>query len=85
MMMDLQFSSFQVPYLLVSDGVGERVERACQSSQLNGDVCVEDVKLADTWYRRLVFKRMVNVIQSEVMLVLPKVSGLWKKSTVNPF
>ncbi|XP_009945317.1 PREDICTED: methyltransferase-like protein 13 isoform X1 [Leptosomus discolor] len=60
----------QVPFLSVGGDIGVRTVRHCNTSPLSGDYVVEDVKGDGTCYfRRLIFLRNRNVVQSEVRLL----------------
>ncbi|XP_010288019.1 PREDICTED: methyltransferase-like protein 13 isoform X1 [Phaethon lepturus] len=62
----------QVPFLSVGGDIGVRTVRHCDTSPLSGEYVVEDVKGDGTCYfRRLVFLRNRNVVQSEARLLAP--------------
>ncbi|NWI66002.1 MET13 protein, partial [Todus mexicanus] len=62
----------QVPFLSVGGDIGVRTVRHRDSSPLSGEYVVEDVKGDDTCYfRRLIFLRNRNVVQSEARLLAP--------------
>ncbi|NWY53876.1 MET13 protein, partial [Chionis minor] len=60
----------QVPFLSVGGDIGVRTVRHCDTSPLSGEYVVEDVKGDGTCYfRRLIFLRNRNVVQSEARLL----------------
>ncbi|XP_074008685.1 eEF1A lysine and N-terminal methyltransferase isoform X2 [Numenius arquata] len=60
----------QVPFLSVGGDIGVRMVRHCDTSPLSGEYVVEDVKGDGTCYfRRLIFLRNRNVVQSEARLL----------------
>ncbi|NXL44629.1 MET13 protein, partial [Podilymbus podiceps] len=60
----------QVPFLSVGGDIGVRTVRHCETSPLSGEYVVEDVKGDGTCYfRRLIFLRNRNVVQSEARLL----------------
>ncbi|NWT11045.1 MET13 protein, partial [Vireo altiloquus] len=62
----------QVPFLSVGGDIGVRTVRHCDTSPLSGEYVVEDVKGDGSFYfRRLVFLRNRNVVQSEARLLPP--------------
>ncbi|KAM6077671.1 eEF1A lysine and N-terminal methyltransferase isoform 2-T4 [Theristicus caerulescens] len=62
----------QVPFLSVGGDIGVRTVRHCDTSPLSGEYVVEDVKGDGTCYfRRLIFLRNRNVVQSEARLLAP--------------
>ncbi|XP_009891205.1 PREDICTED: methyltransferase-like protein 13 [Charadrius vociferus] len=62
----------QVPFLSVGGDIGVRTVRHCDTSPLSGEYVVEDVKGDGTCYfRRLIFLRNRNVVQSEARLLSP--------------
>ncbi|NXD70144.1 MET13 protein, partial [Eolophus roseicapillus] len=62
----------QVPFLSVGGDIGVRTVWHCDTSPLSGEYVVEDVKGDGTCYfRRLIFLRNRNVVQSEARLLAP--------------
>ncbi|XP_051661991.1 eEF1A lysine and N-terminal methyltransferase isoform X2 [Manacus candei] len=62
----------QVPFLSVGGDIGVRAVRHQDTSPLSGEYVVEDVKGDGTCYfRRLIFLRNRNVVQSEARLLAP--------------
>ncbi|XP_027751680.1 methyltransferase-like protein 13 isoform X2 [Empidonax traillii] len=62
----------QVPFLSVGGDIGVRTVRHRDTSPLSGEYVVEDVKGDGTCYfRRLIFLRNRNVVQSEARLLAP--------------
>lgn len=64
--------------------IGVRTVRHCDTSPLSGEYVVEDVKGdGSCYFRRLVFLRNRNVVQSEARLLAPTplqgIWGSWKK------
>ncbi|NXP80154.1 MET13 protein, partial [Ramphastos sulfuratus] len=60
----------QVPFLSAGGDIGVRTVRHCDTSPLSGEYVVEDVKGDGTCYfRRLIFLRNRNVVQSEARLL----------------
>ena len=80
--------SLQVPFLSVGGDIGVRTVRHRDTSPLSGEYVVEDVKGDGTCYfRRLIFLRNRNVVQSEARLLAPvPLPGMWGKwvSWFNP-
>lgn len=75
-------SSLQVPFLSVGGDIGVRTVQHRDTSPLSGEYVVEDVKGDGTCYfRRLIFLRNRNVVQSEARLLahtsLPGTGGGW--------
>ncbi|KAJ7396434.1 Methyltransferase-like protein 13 [Pitangus sulphuratus] len=69
----------QVPFLSVGGDIGVRAVRHRDTSPLSGEYVVEDVKGDGTCYfRRLIFLRNRNVVQSEARLRAPTpLPGTW--------
>ncbi|XP_009570537.1 PREDICTED: methyltransferase-like protein 13, partial [Fulmarus glacialis] len=62
----------QVPFLSVGGDIGVRTVRHRDTSPLSGEYVVEDVKGDGTsYFRRLIFLRNRNVVQSEARLLAP--------------
>ncbi|NXJ26115.1 MET13 protein, partial [Dicrurus megarhynchus] len=62
----------QVPFLSVGGDIGVRTVRHCDTSPRSGEYVVEDVKGdGSCYFRRLVFLRNRNVVQSEARLLAP--------------
>ncbi|NXG70174.1 MET13 protein, partial [Baryphthengus martii] len=62
----------QVPFLSVGGDIGMRTVRHRDTSPLSGEYVVEDVKGDGTsYFRRLIFLRNRNVVQSEARLLAP--------------
>ena len=60
---------YKVPFLSAgNENVGSRVERCRGRSQISGDYVVEDVKVGNVDYRRLIFLSRPNLTQSEAVL-----------------
>ena len=72
-------SSLQVPFLSVGGDIGVRTVQHRDTSTLSGEYVVEDVKGDGTCYfRRLIFLRNRNVVQSEARLLAPApLPGTW--------
>eukprot|EP00897_Mesotaenium_endlicherianum_P005937 jgi/Mesen1/5371/ME000268S04572 len=81
-----QDNKVQIPYMTTGDGVGKRIIVEEVDSPLTGGIIVEDVELASQEppggggggasaglriFRRLVFKRNPNLVQSEAALLFP--------------
>ncbi|KAK2540442.1 Mettl13 [Columba guinea] len=65
-------SALQVPFLSVGGDIGVRTVQHRDTSPLSGEYVVEDVKGDGTFYfRRLIFLRNRNVVQSEARLLAP--------------
>ncbi|QDZ21007.1 methyltransferase [Chloropicon primus] len=65
----------KVPYLTIQEGLGQRECIHKCTSDLNGDVVVEDVTLQEgkksKSFRRMIFLKSSNLIQSEALLTNP--------------
>jgi hypothetical protein len=62
-------SGEQVPFLSVGqDTLGERIERCRGRSNFSGEFVVEDVKVNQDYFRRLIFCSNPNLTQSEAKL-----------------
>ncbi|NXN28420.1 MET13 protein, partial [Nycticryphes semicollaris] len=60
----------QVPFLSVGGDIGVRTVQHCDTSPLSGEYVVEDVKGdGSCYFRRLIFLRNRNVVQSEARLL----------------
>eukprot|EP00668_Euglena_longa_P029498 GGOE01036849.1.p1 GENE.GGOE01036849.1~~GGOE01036849.1.p1 ORF type:complete len:421 (-),score=97.91 GGOE01036849.1:111-1373(-) len=59
----------KVPFMTVASGIGKRHSVAQYESQLTGSIVVEDVEESGSVYRRLVFGRNPNMIQTEAVVV----------------
>lgn len=72
-------SSLQVPFVSVGGDIGVRTVRHRDTSTLSGEYVIEDVKGDGTCYfRRLIFLRNRNVVQSEARLLAPMpLPGMW--------
>ncbi|GAQ85556.1 S-adenosyl-L-methionine dependent methyltransferases [Klebsormidium nitens] len=67
-----------IPYLTTNDGIGKRTILDEAESQITGPIVVEDVELdsgSQGTFRRLVFTRNQNLVQSEAALTSPPTSA----------
>eukprot|EP01023_Acetabularia_acetabulum_P037670 TRINITY_DN3583_c2_g1_i4.p1 TRINITY_DN3583_c2_g1~~TRINITY_DN3583_c2_g1_i4.p1 ORF type:complete len:633 (-),score=87.05 TRINITY_DN3583_c2_g1_i4:112-2010(-) len=74
---DVRHKENAIPYQTVQEGIGKRKEIVRVSSDLNGEIVVEDVMIEDEEHRRLIFISACQLVQSEA--VLQKVSNNKKK------
>lgn len=79
-----------IPFMTTGDGIGKRSLLEEVESPLSGGLLVEDVELASdgapnhrTNLRRLVFKRSLNLVQSEVALKVEETGGGGKEWKVD--
>ncbi|GMH41376.1 hypothetical protein BSKO_09286 [Bryopsis sp. KO-2023] len=66
--LSVRFQPKAVPYVTDSDGIGKMAVRARVTSEISGQVVVEDVEVKGDYFRRLVFGSSRSLIQSEAKL-----------------
>lgn len=75
--------SHQIPYLTLGDGVGRRKTVHRSTSELSGELIVEEVDVDGDTFRRLVFMNNQAVVQSEVKLKSGKCFNFFLQLDVN--
>lgn len=66
--MPLTAETPNIPYLTLGDGIGHRETVYFGTSELSGDLLVEDIKVENEIFRRLIFLNNQAVVQSEVKM-----------------